>query len=200
MQLRYGTNPQQAARLDLGTEPPFRILSGHLSYINVLDALNAWGLVREASASTGRPAAASFKHVSPAGAALAGPLDAAMRSSWRLGEATCGDTLSAYVRARDADPRSSFGDMVAVSEEVGDELAEFLLGVVSDGVVAPSFAPGTVARLAAKKRGTFLVIEADPVMRPPRWESRVAAGVRLDQEVDDTAIEAALLSVVVGGG
>lgn len=198
MRLRYGANPHQAARLDLGTEPPFRVRSGHPSYINVLDALSAWGLVRDASASASLPAAASFKHVSPAGAAIAGPLDVTMRSSWELGKATCGDALSAYVRARDADPRSSFGDLEAYSGEVDDELADFLLGVVSDGVVAPSFAPGAVARLAAKKRGTFLVIEADPGMRPPRWESRVAAGVRLDQEVDDTAIEAALLSVVVG--
>jgi phosphoribosylaminoimidazolecarboxamide formyltransferase/IMP cyclohydrolase len=118
--------------------------------INYLDALNAWQLVREARIATESPAA-SFKHVSPAGAAITGAVDDTMRQTWGLGNGAVGSLTSAYVRARDTDPKSSFGDMIAVPEPVDEELADTLARVVSDGIIAPGFAPGTVATLARKK-------------------------------------------------
>ncbi len=114
--MRYGMNPHQSASIVAGHGP--RVINGEPSMINYLDALNAFELVREADDATGAPAAASFKHVSPAGAALAGDVDATAARIWRVDEAADGGLLSAYVRARDADPKSSFGDVVALSRPV----------------------------------------------------------------------------------
>jgi phosphoribosylaminoimidazolecarboxamide formyltransferase/IMP cyclohydrolase len=164
VELRYGINPGQAARVEAIGEWPIRVVNGSPSYINLLDALNGWQLVRTACRALGLPAAASFKHVSPAGAAVADGL------------------AEAYARARDADPKSSYGDFVAVSEPVDAELADALRGVVSDGIIAPGFAPGTVEVLRRKKNGQFLVIEADPEFVPPAVESREVFGVRFTQE------------------
>ncbi|MGZ0152465.1 5-aminoimidazole-4-carboxamide ribonucleotide transformylase [Kribbella sp. WER1] len=163
MQLRYGMNPHQAARYD---DAPFTVRAGAPSYINILDALTGWQLVREAAERFGVPAAASYKHVSPAGAAL-GPTVAA-----------------AYTRARSADPKSSYGDFVAVSHRVDLELAAVLKGVVSDGIVAPGYDDGVLEILAAKKRGTYLVLEIDPSYEPPAEEVREIYGVRLTQDRD----------------
>ena len=172
MELRYGINPGQAARAEAVGEWPIRVVNGSPSYINLLDALNSWQLVRAAGRALGLPAAASFKHVSPAGAAVAEGL------------------AEAYRRARDADPKSSYGDFVAVSEPVDEELAEVLRGVVSDGVIAPGFAPGTVEVLRRKKNGGFLVIEADPGFVPPTTESREVFGVRVTQETAGFSVDA----------
>jgi phosphoribosylaminoimidazolecarboxamide formyltransferase/IMP cyclohydrolase len=188
VELRYGMNPHQTpATLEPvrpGTDP-LRLVSGSPSYINVLDAAGAWQLVREATRALGRPAAASFKHVSPAGAAVAGPIDAPMASAYRLDPSGIGALASAYARARYADPKSSYGDFVAVSHPVDAELAELLGGVVSDGIVAPGFEPGVVAALAAKKGGRFLILEADPRFTPPPVEVREVFGLRLTQPADD---------------
>ncbi len=182
MDLRYGTNPHQAARLtDTG---PLTVRGGTPSYINILDALGAWQLVREASRALGAPVAASFKHVSPAGVALAGDLDGTARRSWNLGTGNVGPLTSAYVRARDCDPKSSFGDMIAVSEPVDEELATFVRGVIADGIIAPGFAPGTAEMLARKKHATFCVIEVNPEYEPPAWERREVFGVVFEQERD----------------
>jgi phosphoribosylaminoimidazolecarboxamide formyltransferase/IMP cyclohydrolase len=198
MQLRYGMNPHQDARAVLPEgRSPIRVIHGEPSYINLLDALNGWQLVREASAATRLPAAASFKHVSPAGAAVAGPLDAAAQQTWRTG-ADPGPLTAAYVRSRDADPKSSFGDMIAVSEPVDIELAEFVAGVVSDGVIAPEYEDGAVPILAPKKQGTFLLLAADPAWQLPEWERRDVYGVVLEQHRDDVPLKADLLSVVSG--
>jgi phosphoribosylaminoimidazolecarboxamide formyltransferase/IMP cyclohydrolase len=194
MLLRYGTNPHQAARTIDTAPAPLRVISGQPSYINLLDALNAWPLVREAARGTGRPAAASFKHVSPAGAAFAGDVDSTVQRAFDVG-ASPGPLTSAYLRARDADPKSSFGDMIAVSAPVDEELAEAVTAVIADGIVAPGFAPGTVERLATKKRGTFLVLEADPAFDPPEWERREVYGLVLDQERDRVPITAELVRV-----
>jgi len=169
MQLRYGINPHQTPAfctpLD-PSRPPLRVLHGSPSYINVLDAVTAWQLVREAASTFGRPAAASFKHVSPAGAAL-------------------GETVTdAYARARSADPKSSYGDFVAVSGPVDEPLAALLKGVVSDGIIAPGYEPGVLSTLAAKKRGTYLVLEVDPGFEPPAVESREIFGLRLTEPRD----------------
>jgi phosphoribosylaminoimidazolecarboxamide formyltransferase / IMP cyclohydrolase len=197
VQLRYGMNPHQAARVAVPWSEPFRVVSGTPSLINLLDALNGWQLVREAAAATALPAAASFKHVSPAGVAVAGHLDDTSLGTWRL-RTGAGPLLSAYVRARDADPKSSFGDLIAVSEPVDAELADFLAGVVSDGIIAPGFEPGTPAVLAAKKRGTFLLLEADPGYQPPEWEQRDVCGVTLVQQRDSAPLTAGLLTVAAG--
>jgi phosphoribosylaminoimidazolecarboxamide formyltransferase / IMP cyclohydrolase len=192
--LRYGINPHQAARtVDGPGTAPVRVVSGTPSYINLLDALSAWQLVGEATAATGRIAATSFKHVSPAGAALAGALDSTAGEAWGVDPRSAGPLTSAYVRARDADPKSSFGDLIAVSHPVDAELADLLSRVVSDGIIAPGYHPGTVASLAAKKRGTFLVLEAVPDIEPPPWERRDHHGLILEQQRDRTPITADLL-------
>jgi phosphoribosylaminoimidazolecarboxamide formyltransferase/IMP cyclohydrolase len=166
MQLRYGMNPHQVATITPLDRSPFTVVSGEPSYINVLDALTGWQLVREAARTFGVPAAASYKHVSPAGAAL-------------------GRTVAdAYSRARDADPKSSYGDFVAVSHPVDAELAAVLKRVVSDGIIAPGYDEGVVATLAAKKRGTYLVLEADTDFEPPAEEVREIYGMRLTQQRD----------------
>jgi phosphoribosylaminoimidazolecarboxamide formyltransferase/IMP cyclohydrolase len=178
MRLRYGMNPHQAASLD---SAPFTVVAGEPSYINVLDALTGWQLVREAAERFGVPAAASYKHVSPAGAAL-------------------GETVAAaYTRARDADPKSSYGDFVAVSHPVDLELAMLLKRVVSDGIIAPGYDEGVVDILAAKKRGTYLVLEVDPEFEPPAEEVRELYGVRLTQERDALPVPRDLPDDVVLG-
>jgi phosphoribosylaminoimidazolecarboxamide formyltransferase / IMP cyclohydrolase len=191
MELRYGMNPHQrpAFAEPLDSEP-LHVVSGEPSYINLLDALNGWQLVRAADNLLSRPAATSFKHVSPAGAAMSGEIDDVIAETY--GVNAPGELTAAYLRSRDADPRSSYGDFVAVSRPVDAELTELLTGVVSDGIIAPDFAPGTVARLAAKKRGRFLVLRADPDFVPPRTESREIYGMRLTQPRDDHPIDPAL--------
>ena len=180
--MRYGMNPHQPASIVAGYGP--RVINGEPSMINYLDALNAFELVREADDATGAPAAASFKHVSPAGAALAGPVDATAARIWRVDESAGGGLLSAYVRARDADPKSSFGDVVALSRPVDLATAEFLRTVICDAVIAPGFEPGTAEVLAAKRDGRFLVLEADPDRTPPAIERRDVLGVTIEQERD----------------
>jgi phosphoribosylaminoimidazolecarboxamide formyltransferase/IMP cyclohydrolase len=196
MNLRYGMNPHQRPATAIAvdpTRPPFRFLHGDASYLNVLDAAAGWQLVREAAQALGRPAAASVKHVSPAGAATAGPVDAVMARTYRLEPSTTGALASAYVRARDADPKSSYGDFVAVSEPVDAELADILRRVVSDGIVAPGYEPGVVNSLSAKKNGRFLLVEADAGVQPPPTETRDVYGVRLTQPRDDVMLTRDLL-------
>ncbi|MGW1183864.1 phosphoribosylaminoimidazolecarboxamide formyltransferase [Streptomyces drozdowiczii] len=202
MDLRYGINPQQApattAPVELGRWP-VRVLQGDPSYINMLDALNSWQLVLEASRALNRPAAASFKHVSPAGAAVAGPVDDVTAGLYGLDRDSVGALTSAYLRARDADPKSSYGDFAAVSHPVDTELAELLSRVVCDGVIAPGYAPGTVATLSKKKNGRFLVMEADRAFTPPQYETREVFGLRLSQRRDEVTLSTALLDNVVCG-
>jgi phosphoribosylaminoimidazolecarboxamide formyltransferase/IMP cyclohydrolase len=184
VELRYGLNPEQAAHAVPVTagEWPVRVVHGEPSFINMLDALNSWQLVREASQSLEKPAAASFKHVSPAGAAVAGPVDEVTASLYGVDSSRVGELTSAYLRARDADPKSSYGDFAAVSHPVDLELADVLAGVVCDGIIAPAYEPGTVERLSRKKNGRFLVVEADQEFVPRREETREVFGLRLTQE------------------
>jgi phosphoribosylaminoimidazolecarboxamide formyltransferase / IMP cyclohydrolase len=193
--MRYGMNPHQSASIVAGHGP--RVINGEPSMINYLDALNAFELVREADGATGKPAAASFKHVSPAGVAIAGRVDATAARIWRVdrvGEAEDGDggLLSAYVRARDADPKSSFGDVVALSRPVGLDTAEFLRTVICDAVIAPGFEPAAVGILAAKRGGSFLVLEADPGRVPPARERRDVLGVTIEQDRDTVPVTTVL--------
>jgi phosphoribosylaminoimidazolecarboxamide formyltransferase/IMP cyclohydrolase len=195
MNLRYGLNPEQRARASLD-EPgaPVRVVSGEPSYINLLDALGAWQLVREAATCLSAPVATSFKHLSPAGAAVAGDVDDVMADLWVPAGVELSPIASAYVRARDCDPKSSFGDFVAVSEPVDFALAHILRDVVSDGIVAPAFEPGTVEVLARKKAGRFLVLEADEAFEPPALESRTVFGVRLQQDTAATTLTPATIA------
>jgi len=178
--LKYGCNPHQA-RAAFESDA-VRVQNGTPSMINMLDALNAWQLVAELGEALDAPAAASFKHVSPAGAAVGVPLSDDLRRVYEVGDRDLSPLATAYVRARGADPKSSFGDFVALSHPVDAATAGYLKGVVSDGIVAPGFEEGTLATLAAKKGGSFVVIEADPDYRPPAVESRQVFGVTLTQE------------------
>ena len=141
MRLKYGCNPHQGYASISAMDPtaaPIRVLNGAPSFINLLDALNGWQLVREARSATGLVAAASFKHVSPAGAAVAVPLSPTLRRMYQVEGRELTPTALAYVRARGADPKSSFGDFTALSDVVDLATAEFLKGVVSDGIIAPA--------------------------------------------------------------
>jgi phosphoribosylaminoimidazolecarboxamide formyltransferase / IMP cyclohydrolase len=185
--MRYGMNPHQEARL---AEDPghVRVLNGAPSLINWLDLLNAWMLVRDVRSNLGCAAAASFKHVSPAGVAIAGEIDACAADLWRVPREISGTLLSAYVRARDADPKSSFGDVIALSEPCDVATPVFLGQVIADAVIAPGFDPGALDVLARKKAGSFLVVQVDPGYEPPRHESREVFGVRLQQDRDDASL------------
>lgn len=201
MHLRYGMNPHQPATACPieGDRWPVRILNGKPSYINMLDALNGWQLVREASRTMGRPAAASFKHVSPAGAAVAGPIDDVIAELYSVDGTNLEPVTTAYLRARDADPKCSYGDLAAVSAPVGAELAEVLGRVVCDGIIAPGYEPGVVRALSRKQNGRFLVIEADVDFTPLAEEVKDVWGVRLTQQRDRAPISTALLADVTSG-
>ncbi|MEU3985767.1 phosphoribosylaminoimidazolecarboxamide formyltransferase [Streptomyces sp. NPDC026672] len=199
--LKYGLNPQQenaVAEMPDGGPLPLSVLCGRPSVVNLLDALQGWQLVREASRALGLPAAASMKHVSPAGAAVAGEVDAVTRATFRLGDEVSA-LASAYARARDCDPRSSYGDMVALSHPVDMATATLLARVVSDGVIAPAYEPGVAEILARKKRGTFLVLQADPAYEPPAEQAREVFGVRIVQDTDPVSLDAASLAEGVEG-
>ena len=188
MRLRYGMNPHQIpASVEAIGAAPFAVVHGRPSYLNLLDAVAAWQVVREASAGSGTVAAASFKHVSPAGAALAGPIDPVTAGLFGVDPAADAVTR-AYTRARDTDPKSSYGDLVAVSAPVTADLADLLRRVVSDGIIAPGYAPGTVGVLARKKNGAYLILEADPAFVPPAAEVREVYGLRFVQRRDEAPL------------
>jgi phosphoribosylaminoimidazolecarboxamide formyltransferase/IMP cyclohydrolase len=184
MKLKYGCNPHQTEAsiepIAAGTRP-LELLNGNPSFINLLDAVNAWQLVHELRRALGLPAAASFKHVSPAGAAVAVELSAAEAAAYEVAGRELTPPALAYVRARGADPKSSFGDFAALSDPVDLATAEFLRGVISDGIVAPDFEPGALELLKAKKGGSFIVLRADGHFQPPETESRELYGLRLTQ-------------------
>jgi AICAR transformylase/IMP cyclohydrolase PurH len=202
VKLKYGANPHQGYASIEPVAPgaqPIEVLNGRPSYINLLDALNAWQLVREARAATGLAAAASFKHVSPAGAALAVPLEPDLAKAYEAEGDALTPAALAYVRARGADPKCSFGDFAALSEPVDVATATFLKGVVSDGIVAPAFEPEALAILKAKKGGDFIVIRADAAYEPPARESRELFGMRLEQDRNAHAVTERDLAEVVCG-
>ncbi len=183
MQLKYGCNPHQAfASADPIGSAPVQLLNGQPSIINLLDALNAWQLVRELRLTLGVAAAASFKHVSPAGAAVAAPLSAELAQVYEVSGVELTPAALAYVRARGADPKCSFGDFVALSEPVDEVTASFLKSVVSDGIVAPGYDRAALATLSAKKGGSFIVLQADAAYEPPAREAREVFGMRLTQD------------------
>ena len=197
--LKYGCNPDQGeARADAPNGLPFIVRNGSPGYINLLDALNAWQLVRELRAACGLPAAASFKHVSPAGAALGLPLDETDRLALRAGDVPDPSPIAcAYIRARGADRLSSFGDFAALSDVCDESAAAFLRREVSDGIIAPGYTEGALAILRQKRGGRYLVLEIDPAYEPPALERREVFGVTFTQARSTVRIDAPLLQNVV---
>jgi phosphoribosylaminoimidazolecarboxamide formyltransferase/IMP cyclohydrolase len=202
MRFKYGCNPHQAFAQVEPIDPgklPIDVVNGTPGYINFLDAINAWQLVHEARLALGLPAAASFKHVSPAGAAVGVELTPELERAYEVDKNALSPIATAYVRARGADPKCSFGDFVAVSDPVDLETARVLKAVVSDGIVAPGFAPGALEILKAKKKGAFIVLRADPDFEPPARERRELFGLRLEQDRNDVLIGEQHLSKLTCG-
>jgi phosphoribosylaminoimidazolecarboxamide formyltransferase / IMP cyclohydrolase len=192
--LKYGCNPhQKPAQISsrLGADLPFTVKNGVPGYINLLDAANAWQLVQELKQATGLAAAASFKHVSPAGAAVAVPLTEIECAAYEVSLDTR-DTLTpvslAYLRARNADPMCSFGDFSAVSDQVDEATAKYLKKEVSDGIVAPSYTPEALEILKSKKGGKFIILEATPNYNPGEIEYREVYGMTFSQKRNDVII------------
>ncbi|KAI1734757.1 AICARFT/IMPCHase bienzyme [Xylaria scruposa] len=193
MALRYGANPHQkpAAAYTSSTDLPFKVLGGSPGYINLLDALNSWALVKELKKALGKPAAASFKHVSPAGAAIGVPLSADERKVYFVDDIQgieSSGLAQAYARARGADRMSSFGDVIALSDVVDVPTASIISKEVSDGVVAPGYEDAALEILKKKKGGKYLVLQMDPEYQPDTMETRSVYGVTLAQHRNDVEI------------
>lgn len=196
--LKYGCNPhQKPARIFCSGGLPIKVLGGAPGYINLLDALNGWQLVRELKAATGLSAAASFKHVSPAGAAVAVPLTEALRRAYFVEEIELSPLACAYARARGADRVSSFGDWIALSDVCDLSTADLIRREVSDGVIAPGYDPGALEILKRKKGGAYNVVEIAPDYDPPGSERREVFGVTFEQRRNDVPITESLLDNVV---
>lgn len=201
LQLKYGCNPnQKPSRIYLanGEELPITVLSGRPGYINFLDAFNGWQLVKELKAATGLPAATSFKHVSPAGAAVGLPLsDTLAKIYWvdDLGELS--PLACAYARARGADRMSSFGDFIALSDVCDADTAKLIKREVSDGVIAPGYTEEALALLKEKKKGNYNVIQIDENYVPAKQEKKQVYGITFEQGRNELDINADLLSNLV---
>lgn len=187
--LKYGTNPnQKPARVFAEGGLPFSVLNGNPGYINLLDALNSWQLVRELKEATGLPAAASFKHVSPAGSAVAVPLTDTLEKAYFVEGIALSPIATAYVRARGADRMSSYGDFAALSDECDEATALFLSKEVSDGIIAPSYSRAALDILKKKKKGGYVVLKIDPDYEPPETEKKEVFGVTFEQRRNDVKI------------
>ena len=197
--LRYGCNPHQSSArvFHASGKLPFEVLNGSPGYINLLDALNSWQLVRELKAVLNLPAAASFKHLSPAGAAVAVPLSDALKKAYFVNDLELSPLATAYARARGADRLSSFGDWIALSDEVDVSTAKLIGREVSDGIVAPGYAPEALEILKKKKGGNYVVLQMDETYKPAETEKREVFGVVLEQTINDKLITADLLQNVV---
>lgn len=199
--LKYGCNPNQKPSriyMDDDRDLPIEVLSGRPGYINFLDAFNGWQLVRELKAATGLPAATSFKHVSPAGAAVGLPLDEILRKIYWVDDMGELSTLAcAYARARGADRMSSFGDFIALSDVCDKDTASLIKREVSDGVIAPGFTDEALEILKAKKKGNYCVIKINENYRPAPLEHKQVFGITFEQGRQELPIDDELLSNVV---
>ena len=194
LSLRYGVNPHQklASAFSRAAPLPIKVLAGAPSYVNLMDALNAWPLVKELREALGLPAAASFKHVSPAGAAVAVPLtddEKRVYMAENIEGLSESPLAQAYARARGADRMCSFGDTIALSDTVDRVTAELIAREVSDGIIAPAYAPEALEMLARKKGGKYLILQIDPTYEPPPMENRTVYGVTLSQQRNDARID-----------
>jgi len=196
LKLKYGCNPNQIpARIFMqsGADLPITVLNGRPGYINFLDAFNSWQLVRELRRATGLPAAASFKHVSPAGAAVGLPLTDTLKKIYSVEGMELSPLASAYARARGADRMSSFGDFVALSDVCDKATALVLQHEVSDGVIAPGYEPEALEILSAKKKGKYNVIQIDPAYEPEELETKQVFGITFEQKRNNDHITEDLL-------
>ena len=196
LKLKYGCNPNQIpARIfmESGADLPITVLNGRPGYINFLDAFNSWQLVRELRRATGLPAAASFKHVSPAGAAVGLPLTDTLKKIYSVEGMELSPLACAYARARGADRMSSFGDFVALSDVCDKATALVLQHEVSDGVIAPGYEPEALEILSAKKKGKYNVIQIDPAYEPEELETKQVFGITFEQKRNNDHITEELL-------
>ena len=199
-ELKYGCNPnQKPSRVYMQDgELPIEILNGRPGYINLLDAFNGWQLVKELKKATGLPAATSFKHVSPAGAAVGLPLsDIERKIYWVDDMGDLSPLASAYARARGADRMSSFGDFISLSDVCDVDTAKLIKREVSDGIIAPGYEPEALEILAAKKKGNYCVIKIDPDYVPAPIERKDVFGVTFEQERNELVINDELFANVV---
>ncbi|MCI8319392.1 MAG: phosphoribosylaminoimidazolecarboxamide formyltransferase [Lachnospiraceae bacterium] len=196
--LKYGCNPNQKPSriyMEDGSELPIKVLSGRPGYINFLDAFNGWQLVRELKEATGLPAATSFKHVSPAGAAVGLPLDETLaKIYWVEDYENLSPLACAYARARGADRMSSFGDFISLSDVCDKDTALLIKREVSDGVIAPGYTEEALAILKEKKNGNYNVIQIDENYRPNPLERKQVYGITFEQGRQELKIDDALMS------
>lgn len=201
LELKYGCNPNQKPSriyIEDGSDLPIQVLSGRPGYINFLDAFNGWQLVKELKAATGLPAATSFKHVSPAGAAVGLPLvDTMKKIYWVEDMGELSPIACAYARARGADRMSSFGDFVSLSDVCDADTARLIKREVSDGVIAPGYTQEALEILKAKKNGNYNVIQIDPDYVPAPVEKKQVYGITFEQGRNELKIDRELLSNIV---
>lgn len=198
--LRYGVNPQQTpARVFMKPDAdlPITVLNGSPGYINLLDALNSWQLVRELKAAANLPAAASFKHVSPSGAAIANPLSDLLKKIYFVDDLELSPLAIAYARARGVDRMSSFGDFIALSDMVDVSVAKLISREVSDGVIAPAYESDALDILKKKKQGKYAVVQIDPAYEPSVLETRDVFGVTFEQRYHDRPVTPSDFSNIV---
>lgn len=196
LKLKYGCNPnQKPARIFIEDgELPIKILNGSPGYINLLDAFNSWQLVKELKEATGLAAAASFKHVSPAGAAVAVELTEILKKAYFVDNMELSDIATAYVRARGADRMSSYGDFAALSDECDEQTAKLLSCEVSDGIIALSYSKAALDILKNKRRGNYLIIQIDENYSPKEMETKEVYGITFEQKRNDIKISEDILT------
>ena len=201
IQLKYGCNPNQKPSrifMEDGSDIPVTVLNGKPGYINFLDAFNGWQLVKELREATKLPAAASFKHVSPAGAAVGLPLTETLaKIYWVETQKELSPLACAYARARGADRMSSFGDFIALSDVCDEDTARLIKPEVSDGVIAPGYTPEALELLKAKKKGNYNIIQIDPSYVPAPIERKQVYGITFEQGRNELDIDGGLLSNIV---
>lgn len=198
--LKYGCNPnQKPSRIFMNdrSELPITVLNGRPGYINFLDAFNSWQLVKELKAATGLPAAASFKHVSPAGAAVGLPLSDTLKKIYFVDDLELSPIACAYARARGADRMSSYGDWVALSEPCDRQTATMLAREVSDGIIAPGYTDEALAILKTKRKGNYNVVQIDPAYIPAPVEHKDVFGITFEQGRNEQKIDTSLLENIV---
>ena len=199
LELKYGCNPnQKPARIFMQSgELPIQVLNGKPGYINFLDALNSWQLVKELKEATGLPAAASFKHVSPAGAALGLPLDDTLKKMYFCEGLELSPLACAYARARGADRMSSFGDWIALSDECDESTAKVIQHEVSDGIIAPGYTPAALEILKSKRKGNYNIVQIDASYVPAAIEHKQVFGITFEQGRNDLRIGEDMLENLV---
>ena len=200
LELKYGCNPnQKPARIYMqsGEELPVKVLNGRPGYINFLDAFNSWQLVCELKAATGLPAAASFKHVSPAGAAVGLPLTKEEQELCFVDDLDLSPIACAYARARGADRMSSYGDWAALSDVCDAQTATLLAREVSDGIIAPGYTDEALAILKTKRKGNYNVVQMDPSYVPAELEHKDVFGITFEQGRNNIKIEESLFDTIV---